>query len=200
LAFVGGGGALNLVLLGGTSHCAQRPQSAPIADARFASQLSAQRCGREPRREAVPTLLLKQAYDGANRGTMRAILSAVLLLAATSASADWAKVSETADTVYYIDPALITDKGNLHRVSVIQDYAKQELSGVRSRVVSYEIDCAGERLRSIAVTEHSEPMAQGKSVSSWSRESDWLYVAPRTGSSIAPRTSYRPILRFVCSR
>ena len=131
---------------------------------------------------------------------MRAVVSAILLLAATSASADRVKVSETADTGYYIDPALITDKGNLRRVSVIQDYAKQELSGVRSRVVSYEIDCAGERLRSIAVTEHSEPMAQGESVSSWSRESDWLYVAPRTGSSIAPRTPYRPILRFVCSR
>jgi surface-adhesin protein E len=131
---------------------------------------------------------------------MRPVLSAVLLLAATSASADWVKVSETADTVYYIDPALITDKSNLRRVSVIQNYAKQELSGVRSRVVSYEIDCAGQRLRSIAATEHSEPMAQGKSVSSWIRESDWLYLAPRTGSNIAPQTPYRPILRFVCSR
>ena len=50
---------------------------------------------------------------------------------------------------------------------------------MRSRRVSYEIDCTAERLRSLSVTEHSEPMAGGTSVNSWARESDWLYVAPR---------------------
>ena len=131
---------------------------------------------------------------------MRAILSAVLLLVATSTWADLVKVSEATDTVYYLDSASISDKDKFRRVSVIQDYAKQETSGARSRRVLYEIDCTEERLRSIAGTEHSDSMAQGNSVNSWERASEWLYVAPRTGSSIASRTPYRPILKSVCSR
>ena len=131
---------------------------------------------------------------------MRTILSVVLLLAAAPAWADWVKVTETTDTVYYADPASISDRGAFRRVSVIQDYATQQPGGTRSRRVSYEIDCAAERLRSVAATEYSEPMAQGKSLNSWERESEWLYVAPRTGTSIPPRTPYRPILRFVCAR
>jgi hypothetical protein len=131
---------------------------------------------------------------------MRTILSAVLLLFATSARADWVKVTETTDIVYYVDAASIRDKDTFRRVSVIQDYPKQEPGNVRSRLVLYEIDCPAERLRSIAVMEHSEPMARGQSVNSWQRESEWLYVAPRTGSNIAARTPYTPIVRFVCSR
>jgi hypothetical protein len=143
---------------------------------------------------------MEQAYDGRDRGIMRTILYGVLLLVAASAWADWVKVAETTDTAYYLDPASISDKGNFLRVSVIQDYARQEPGGTRSRRVSYEIDCAGERLRSLAGTEYSEPMAQGQGVNSWESESAWLYVAPRTGSNIPSRTPYRPILRFVCSR
>ena len=131
---------------------------------------------------------------------MRAILTAVMLFAATSAWAEWAKVTEIADTVFYVDPASIGDQGKFRRVAVIRDYAKQEPGGVRSRRVLYEIDCTAERLRSLSATEYSEPMAGGKSVNSWERESDWLYVAPRTGSNIPSRTAYTPILRFVCSR
>jgi hypothetical protein len=131
---------------------------------------------------------------------MRAVLSTLLLLAATSAWAGWVKVTEVSDTVYYVDPELVSNKGSVRRVSVIHDYAKPEPGGVRSRRVLYEIDCAGERLRSLSATEHSEPMAQGKSVYSWERESEWLYVAPTTGSNIASRTPYRPIVKFVCSR
>ena len=74
---------------------------------------------------------------------MRIILSGVLLLAATSAWADLVKVAETTDTVYYLDPASISDKGDLRRVPVIHDYPKQEPGGTRSRRVSYEIDCGG---------------------------------------------------------
>src|SRR5271165_3615187 len=128
------------------------------------------------------------------------ILSGVLLLAAASAWADLVKVTETIDAVYYLDPASISDKGEFRRVSVIQDYPNQEPGRTRSRRVSYEIDCTGERLRSVAATEYLEPMAQGKSVHSWERQSEWLYVAPSTGSNIPSRTPYRLILRFVCSR
>jgi hypothetical protein len=102
--------------------------------------------------------------------------------------------------VYYVDPGSVSDKDSVRRVSVLHDYAKPEPGGVRSRRVVYEIDCARERLRSLSATEYSEPMAQGKTVNSWERESDWLYVAPTTGSNIPSRTPYRPIVKFVCSR
>jgi len=131
---------------------------------------------------------------------MRTILFGVLMLGAASVWADWVKVAETRDTVYYVDPASISDKGDFRRASVVQDYAIQEPGGTRSRRVSYEVDCAGGRLRSVAATEYTEPMVQGMSANSWERESEWLYVAPRTGSNIASRTPYRAILGFVCSR
>jgi hypothetical protein len=131
---------------------------------------------------------------------MRVVLSALLLLAATPAWAGWMKLTEANETAYYVDPAPVGAKGSLRRVSVIQDYARPEAGGVRSRQVLYEIDCTGERLRSLSVSEHSDPMGQGKRLNSWERESDWLYVAPRTGSNVQSRTPYRPIVSFVCSR
>lgn len=131
---------------------------------------------------------------------MRTELFIVLLLAATSAWAGWVKVSEASNTVYYVNAESVRDKDNVHRVSVLHDYEKPETGGIRSRRVMYEIDCTRERLRSLSATEHSEPMAQGKSVNSWERESDWLYVAPTTGSNIPSRTPYRPLVKFVCSR
>jgi hypothetical protein len=94
----------------------------------------------------------------------------------------------------------VSDKGNLRRTLVIHDYAQPESGGVRSRRVQYEINCAAPRIRSLAATEHSEPMAQGKPLNSWERESDWLYVAPTTGSNLPSRSPYRPVVRFVCSR
>ena len=131
---------------------------------------------------------------------MRATLTTLMLLAATSASADSVKVTEAGDIAYYVDRASITSKGDIHRVPVVHDYPKPEPGGVRSRRVMYDVDCGRERLRSLSGTEYAEPMAQGKNLNSWERESEWLYVAPQTGSSIPPRTPYRPIVRFVCSR
>lgn len=131
---------------------------------------------------------------------MRTILFGVLLLGAAPAWADWVKVAETGDTTWYVDPATISVKGSFRQVTVLQDYAAQEADGIRSRRVSYDVDCAGERLRSVAAAEYTEPMAKGTSANSWERASEWLYVAPRTGSNIASRTHYRAIHRFVCTR
>lgn len=129
---------------------------------------------------------------------MRAILSTLLILAATSSSAEWTKVTATTDSAYYVDPASMSNSGNLRRVWVIQDYAKQEPNGTRSWRMLLQIDCTGERLRRLAATEYSEAMAGGKILSSWDGESDWIYVAPMTGTNIPPRTPYRLILKFAC--
>jgi hypothetical protein len=131
---------------------------------------------------------------------MRAMVTALLMLAAASASAEWAKVAGSGDSVYYVDPASITRSGNFLRVWAIEDYAKQEPNGTRSRRLLFEIDCAGERLRRVAASEHAEPMAAGKTLNASDSTSDWIYVAPITGTNIPWRTPYRAILRSVCYR
>ena len=132
---------------------------------------------------------------------MRVVLITLLsLFGVCSVEAAVVKVTEAGDTTYYVDSDTIVRKDGIQRVSVVHDHAKPEAGGVRSRRVVYEIDCSGERLKSISATEHSEPMAQGSAVHSWQRDSDWLYVTPMTGSSIPARTPYRPIVKFVCSR
>ena len=138
---------------------------------------------------------------------MRTLISALLLFAAAPACADWVKVVEAADSSYYVDPTSASYRPaasmsyglNIGRVYVMQEYAKPDASGVRSRVVLYEIDCNGNGLRSLSETNYSEPMAQGKPVDSWESTSPWLYLTPITGSNIPPRTPYRPIVKFVCS-
>jgi hypothetical protein len=131
---------------------------------------------------------------------MRTAVFPVLMLAAASASADWVKVYEAGGTAYYVDPASVVVQGGVRRTSVIHDYAQPQPGAVRSRRVTYDIDCAGERLRSVSASEYAEPMSQGKALNAWERESEWAYVGVTTGSSIAPRTPYRPIVKFVCSR
>ena len=120
-------------------------------------------------------------YAG-GRGLLSSLLSTLLMLAATSAWADWVKLAEVRDTVYYVDSASIGDKAVSRQASVLYEYAKREAGGVGSLLVSYGIDCSGGRLRSLSVTEYSEPMAQGKSMNSWESESVWLYAAPKSAS------------------
>jgi len=130
---------------------------------------------------------------------MRAIIFVAMLVVGTSVCAEPVKVAESDGTSYYVDPAAISVGDAYRRVSVIHDYATPAAGDVRSRSVTYQIDCIEQRLRSVAVTEYSEPMARGQSVAASQRESDWAYVGARTGSYIAQRTPYWSIVRFVCS-
>jgi hypothetical protein len=131
---------------------------------------------------------------------MRAILAAVLMLAATSASAEWVKVAETAGVAYYVDPMTITKDGAARKVSALQDYAKAQAGGARSRQLSLEIDCAGERLRGLTSADHAEPMSGGAVLGTADQPSEWIQVEAATGSNIPRRTPNLSIIRFVCSR
>jgi hypothetical protein len=115
-------------------------------------------------------------------------------------AADWSKVAETAEAAYYVDAASIGDSNGFRRVAVAQSYAAPERGGVRSRLIQYEVDCGAERLRSVAGSEHSEPMAQGARAHAWERQSEWLYVGARTGTLVASRSPYRSIVKAVCAR
>ena len=144
--------------------------------------------------------LESERFFGAVNWLARTAFPALLIFATASAWAEWAKVSEASNTVFYLDPASIADQDGFRRASVTEDITNPQLSGARSRRVLYEIDCALERLRTLSTTDYSEPMGQGKDMASWEGESGWLSVAALTGSNIPPRTPYRQIVRFVCSR
>lgn len=131
---------------------------------------------------------------------MRALLFVLVLGAVVSANAQPRQIAATTDTTYYADPASLADRGEFRLVTVVHDLAQAEPSGVRSRRVTYEVECVGERLRSVAINEYPQPMAQGSAAVSVERVSDWLIVAPRTGSHIGAATPYRAIVRFACAR
>ena len=130
---------------------------------------------------------------------MRMAMFVLLALMATSARAEWVKVAETPDTVYYVDPATIRTDGSVRKVWEIQDFAEKRPSGARSRHALFEFDCSAERWRVLSIADHAEPMAAGKILGSWEGQSDWASLTPRTGSNIAPDTTGRTILRYVCS-
>lgn len=135
------------------------------------------------------------------RSIMRIVGCAALFVACASAHADWVKVAESDGTAYYFDAASVAVQAEgLRRASVIQDYAAAHAGGIRSRRVTYEIDCSGERLRSVDATAHAEPMGQGRVVGAWQATSEWLYVTQRTGSSIARSTPYRLVVKAACPR
>ncbi len=131
---------------------------------------------------------------------MRSLLCTVLLAASASAQAEWLKVAEAAGTTYALDTASVVEEAGMRRATVRQDYAVVQADGARSRDVRYDVDCGGERLRSVAATGYAEPAGQGRRVSAWEATSEWLYVAQRTGSSIARATPYRAVVRAVCAR
>ena len=130
---------------------------------------------------------------------MRIICIAVLALVPALAQADWVKVAETRDTIYYVDPATIRTDGSVRNVWEIQDFAEKRPSGARSRHALFEFDCSAERWRVLSIADHAEPMAAGKILGSWEGQSDWASLTPRTGSNIASDTTGRTILRYVCS-
>jgi hypothetical protein len=130
---------------------------------------------------------------------MRILLAVLLAAVATSAQADWVKVTETGDTVYYVDPATLVRDGGLRKVEEIQDYAMPRAGGARSRRLTFEFDCSGERWRVLSVADHEEAMARGRILGSWQGQSEWNSIAPKTGTNLPPSTTGRTILRYVCS-
>ena len=130
---------------------------------------------------------------------MRAFL-ALLILAATSAWADWVKVAENVDTTFYIDPATIAKSGNIRQAAELRDYAKEERDGARSRRSMVDIDCTAEKLRMLGITDYAEPMGRGKVLASREQASDWGYAGPVTGSRLPPRSANATIVAFVCNR
>jgi hypothetical protein len=116
---------------------------------------------------------------------MRIVLTFLLLMAATSAMADWVMVGKSSrtsylvysdETVYYIDPASIAREGNFRRVWEIYELNDKGSEGERSVLASVEYDCAEKRMRTLKATGRSLPMARGQIIPLNRIYDDWIIL------------------------
>jgi len=119
------------------------------------------------------------------------ILACLLATSAASAFAEWTKVSESYDTNFYIDFQAIRKDSGLSNVWVIHDL-KQRQQGIMSMRARYEFDCGAEKIRTLFLSAHSEPMVGGKTLVSGSPNG--------TGTDIPPGTPFETILKIVCAK
>lgn len=113
-----------------------------------------------------------------------------LLLVTSSAWAGWVQVTQTDSSDFYIDPETIRRDGNLVRVWQIAELKQRDKDGELSRRSRMEYDCKQERRRSLSLSTHSEPMAGGKTLESFTPDGSWREIPPDSAGS--------DILKIVC--
>jgi hypothetical protein len=124
---------------------------------------------------------------------LRVILTAMLLLVAGQVRAEWEKVAEIEQTVFYLDPATIQVKGHLRRVWQLRDWKVKNKDEPLSARILREYDCKDARNRVLAVTEFAGPMATGTRLrSSGFAPAQWEQIERNTAGAI--------MLERVCSR
>lgn len=112
----------------------------------------------------------------------RGSLTLLLLLLAAPAWADWVKLAESSNAVYYIDTATISEIGELRRFWAIQDMREANPGGIASIRALEEYDCAKARFRYLSVSAHSGPMAGGQILLANDLDDDWSYIPPGANS------------------
>ena len=123
---------------------------------------------------------------------MRAVLCFLFALVAAPAWAGWVKVGETNAASLYIDPASITEDGQLRRVLEIRDLKQRNEIGAMSLRGLFEYDCKEGKSRNLSVSAHSEAMAGGKTLLSTSDPNSW--------NAVQPGTAVGSILKSVCAK
>ncbi len=123
---------------------------------------------------------------------MRVLMMAVLLVTALPAAAQkWVHQGENDVVSIYFDPGTVRVNGHVRRVWELQDLKQRGSSGEMSHRVLREYDCKEERYRTLSYSMHSEPMAEGRTLSSSSEPGNWNYIPPRTGDEFR--------LRYFCA-
>ena len=121
------------------------------------------------------------------------ILLLLSLFVTGSASADWMLVLTTKTETYYMDPSTVVKEGNLRRIWVIRNKNQRDKKGIISFRSKEEYDCANDRLRVLAFSSHSEPMAEGNTITDLSSHvENWREIPPRTVNDF--------LLKTVCLR
>ena len=123
---------------------------------------------------------------------MKKLFLVSLMMLAGSAWAEWVMYSKNEEATFYFDPATIRKDGNMRRVWELQDLSKRHKEGEISRRLRAEYNCKQERVRFLAASAHSEPMAGGKTLYSSGEENNWR--------AIAPGTIAETILKIVCAK
>ena len=116
---------------------------------------------------------------------MKTIFLAALILLASSAQADWAKMGETDEGSFYIDTASMLREGHLRRVWELTDLKQRDEGGEMSRRTRVQYDCKRGRTQVLSISTHWEPMAAGATLLSVAREGLWKEVPPETAYSAA---------------
>ena len=111
---------------------------------------------------------------------------------AGSALAEWVMYDTTDTNTFYYDPATIRKDGHIRRVWKLQDLRKRHKDGEMSVRSREEFDCTQERMRYLALSTHSEPMAGGVVLESFGEDKDWR--------NVPPNTSLGTILNIVCTK
>jgi len=115
----------------------------------------------------------------------------LLILLATPVWAEWTRVTENEEAIYYFDLATIRIDGNFRRVWEVQDGKVSEEEGDLSRRVWWEYDCNKKQSRLLSYSSYSGPMATGKLIESDNIASDWNRIPPKSAAS--------EILQRVCA-
>ncbi len=125
-----------------------------------------------------------------------ALLPILLLSLSASASAAWIKIGENDRLVSYYEPAKATGTGTL-TVWVMYDYRAEQASqrsGRRyfSQKGQQEVDCSGQRSRTVFFTWHAAQMGEGMVVYTGLKPLPW---EPNSPGSIA-----RALASVVCNQ
>ena len=116
---------------------------------------------------------------------MKTIFLAALILLASSAQADWAKMGETDEGSFYIDTASVLRDGHVRQVWELTDLKQRDEGGELSRRTRVQYDCNRGRTQVLSISTHWEPMAAGATLLSVAREGLWKEVPPETAYAAA---------------
>ena len=134
---------------------------------------------------------------------MRIFLTALLLMVAAPAWAEWVRMGRigkgsffvlTGEPARYIDPSTITRDGNFRRVWEIHDLGEKGSQGERSVLASVEYDCTDKRMRTLSAIGRSLRMARGEIVPLRGVSGEWVPLQPGKDEEV-----FFKILDTVCA-
>lgn len=119
-----------------------------------------------------------------------------LLLAGVGAQAEWVRLAHSAQSVFYLDPAVSKKVGGHVTAWVLRDHSGPRsgaAGGYLSSRDQFEVDCPGRRIRRLYSADHAQAMGGGPAVRSEHGPMSWNHVTPNTiVSRIADVACARP--------
>jgi hypothetical protein len=125
----------------------------------------------------------------------RLILFSFLFANLNSASAAWVSYSESENTVLYYDPASLKNQEGQLKLWILSSMQRPSSEGHMSSLFHLEIDCPGQRMRTLYLSRHSDAMAKGNRLSvteDTTATAPWITILKGAPSGA--------LLRAVCPR